>query len=143
MPASTQEKAAQLARVQLFGGVGGPALELIAEHVGEIDFKSGDYIVRQGQIGNGLYIILSGAARVVRSGEELARVGPGDSFGELAVIDQLPRVANVIADGPVTCLGLASWDLLPLLEKEPTIALNMMRELSSRVRSLAGMHYRH
>ncbi|MBA2488747.1 MAG: cyclic nucleotide-binding domain-containing protein [Candidatus Limnocylindrales bacterium] len=143
MPASTQEKVAQLARVQLFGGVSRPALERIAELVGEIDFSAGDYIVRQGQLGNGLYIILSGTARVVRSGEDLARLGPGDSFGELAVIDRSPRMANVIADEPVTCFGLASWDLLPLLEKEPIIAVNMLRELSSRVRSLAGMHHRH
>ncbi len=141
MSLSTQAKADHLSQVQLFRGVDRQALERIAERAGEISFESGSHIVSQGQIGNGLYVILSGSARVVRSDRELERLEAGDFFGELAVIDQQPRAAHVLADGPVTCLALASWDLLPLLAEEPAIALNLLQGLASRVRASSQHHH--
>jgi CRP-like cAMP-binding protein len=90
--------------------------------------------VLQGQVGNGLYIVVSGAARVVQGADVLARLGPGDFFGELAVIDQQPRSASAYAEGPSSCLALASWDLMALLAEEPALALNLLRELASRLR---------
>lgn len=143
MPLNTMEKAEQLARVALFRGVDRPALDRIAERAGEISFAPGYFIVRQGQIGNGLYIILSGTARAVSGEDELLRLGPGDLFGELAVIDQRPRAANVVADGHVTCLALASWDLIPLLHEEPAMALNLLTEMASRLRVCAGLQHHH
>lgn len=141
MTLSVAEKADWLAKVQLFRGVDREALERIAEQVGEVDFAAGRHIVLQGQIGNGLYLLVSGHARVVRGDTELAQMGPGDFFGELAVIDQQPRLASVIADEPVTCLALASWDLLSLLDREPTVARNLLLELTARLRELGEQQH--
>jgi CRP-like cAMP-binding protein len=71
----------------------------------------------------------------VAGGEELARIGPGEVLGELSVIDQRPRSATAYAIGPTTCLALASWDLMSLIETEPHPAVNLLRELAGRLRS--------
>ena len=136
MPMSTQEKADWLARIPLFRGVERPVLERVAARCTEVDFPAGYHIVRQGQVGNGLCLLVSGTAEVIHGDDRLARLEPGDFFGELGVIDQLPRMASVVATEPVRCLALASWDLLPVLEEEPAMALNMLRELSARIREL-------
>ena len=91
-------------------------------------FGDGQVIVQQGQVGNGLYIVVSGDVRIVAAGDELARLDPGDFVGELTVIDQQPRNATAYAVGLTTCLALASWDLIALLERDPGLALNMLRD---------------
>lgn len=140
MALSTDEKVAWLARVQLFRGCSPESLERIAAMTGEIEFPAAHHIVQQGLIGNGLYILIAGTARVVRGDEILAHLGPGDFFGELAVLDQLPRIASVIAEAPTTCLALASWDLIAEIERDPRLALNLLRELALRLRELEDLH---
>ena len=142
MPLSTQEKAAALARVPLFAGISSESMARLAEATGEQDFGAGQFIVRQGQVGTGLYVVLSGSVKVVRGADELARLGGGDFFGELSVIDQQPRNASVQAVEPTACLALASWDLLALLESDAQLSLNLIRGLVERVRS-AGEQHRH
>ena len=75
VPITAQQKAAWLARVHLFAGISDESMARLAEVVGEVDFPAGSWIVRQGQIGTGLYVILSGRARVIRGSEELAQLG--------------------------------------------------------------------
>jgi CRP-like cAMP-binding protein len=140
MALTTEEKMAWLERVELFKGVPEDALRRIAERSGEIEFPPGRYIVRQGVIGNGLYIIISGRARVVKGDEVVAELGPGDFFGELSVIDQLPRLATVIAEEPTTCLALASWDMIAEIERDPQLALNLLRGLALRLRAAREQH---
>jgi CRP-like cAMP-binding protein len=137
---TTQEKTAWLARVDLFAGLPADAVGRIAERCGEIDFPADRHIVTQGIIGNGLYIVISGRARVVKGDEVIAELGPGDFFGELSVIDQMPRLATVIADEPTTCLGLASWDLIAEIERDPKLALNLLRALALRLRAARDEH---
>jgi CRP-like cAMP-binding protein len=134
MALSREERRAFLERVPLFTGCPPESLARVAEAVGELEFRDGQLIVQRGQVGNGLYIIVSGTAVVMVGSEQLARIGPGDFFGELAVLDQQPRVASVLAEGPTACLALASWDLLSLLEQDSQLALNMLRELARRIR---------
>jgi CRP-like cAMP-binding protein len=142
MALTTEEKMAWLERVELFKGLPADAMRRIAERCGEIDFPPGRHIVTQGMIGNGLYIVVAGRARVVKGDEVVAELGPGDFFGELSVIDQLPRMASVIADEPTTCLALASWDLIAEIERDPQLALNLLRGLALRLRA-AGEQHRH
>lgn len=142
MPLSTQDKAAALARVPLFAGISDESMSALADSTGEQDFAPGQFIVRQGQVGTGLYVVISGAVKVLRGSEELATLGPSDFFGELSVIDQEPRNASVQASQPTVVLALASWDLLGLLEKDTALALNLIRGLVARIRS-AGEQHRH
>lgn len=134
MPLSIDEKRGWLAQIPLFRGCSEDVVAQLVELTGELTFEDGQPIVQQGQLGNGLYIIVSGAARVVIGGEELARFGPGDFVGELAVIDQQPRIASAFAMGETSCLALASWDLVTVLEREPRLAMNLLTELASRLR---------
>ena len=142
MPVSTQDKAAALARVPLFEGISEESMTRLTEVAGEVEFPAGHYIVRQGQLGSGLYVVLEGSIRVVRGSTEIARLGPGEFIGELSVIDQLPRMASAEAVEDTRCLAVASWDLLKLLETDPALALNLIRGLASRLRQ-AGEHHRH
>jgi len=131
-------KADLLGRSELFRGASSAALTKLAERAGEQAFAAGDYLVRQGQAGTGLWVIVSGGARVVRGSEELTRLGPGEFVGELAVIDQEPRVASVVAVGPTVGLGLASWDLFAVLDQDPELAAVMLRGLAGRLRHVIG-----
>lgn len=134
MPLSNEEKVAWLAKVPLLRDCDAQVIEAIAAASGEQEFAADQAIVRQGQIGNGLYVVVSGAVRIVAGSEELARLGPGDFFGELSVIDQQPRNASAYAEGPTVCLALASWDLIAMLEQDPGLAMNLLRQLAGRLR---------
>lgn len=142
MPLTALDKASALARVPLFMGISGESMERLAAVAGEIEFKPGQFVVLQGQVGTGLYVILEGSAHVVRGSDDIATLGPGDFFGELSVIDQQPRNASVQAVDRVSCLALASWDLLDLLESDPKLSLNMIRGLAARIRE-QGYQHRH
>jgi CRP-like cAMP-binding protein len=131
---SRQEKRTWLEHVPLFRGCEALTLDRLADATDALEFAAGHAIVQQGQVGNGLYIVVSGAVRIVAGDADLARLGPGDFFGELSVIDQQPRTATVMAEGPTTCLALASWDLIAMLEQDSDLAMNLLRELASRLR---------
>ncbi len=125
-----------LASAPLLAGVDEAGLARIAERVVEVEFAADHVIARQGEVGTGFFLIASGQVRVVRDGQTLARMGPGDFFGELSVLDGRPRIAQVIADGPTVCLALASWDFEAVVKDEPTVALAILRGLAGRLRAL-------
>jgi CRP-like cAMP-binding protein len=128
-----------LAGCPLFGGVTPDDLAAIGDRALEVDFPADHVIARQGEIGTGFFVIVDGTARVVRDGQELARLGPGDFFGEMSVIDGLPRVAQVVTTAPTRCLALASWEFERLILDHPTIGLAILRGLSARLRSKTEM----
>ena len=142
MPLTTTDIASALARVPLFEGISDESMERLVAVTGELEFEAGQYIVLQGQVGTGLYVVVDGAARVLRGTEEIATVGPGDFFGELSVIDQMPRNASVQAAESTRCLAVASWDLLDLVETDPKFALNLIKGLVIRLRA-QGFQHRH
>jgi CRP-like cAMP-binding protein len=125
-----------LARARLFAGADPAGLERIAARMTELDVPADRVIVRQGEIGTGFFIVVSGAVRVVRDGETLAELGPGAFFGELSVIDRQPRLAQVISSQPTTCLALASWDFEAVIGEQPGVAMAILRELAGRLREL-------
>lgn len=132
----TQDRRAQLlGACPLFGGVRPEDLAAIGERSIEVDFGPDHVIARQGEIGTGLFVIVEGEVRVVRDGVDLARLGPGDFFGEMSVIDGLPRVAQVVTSAPTRCLALASWEFERTVLDHPTIGLAILRGLSARLRA--------
>jgi CRP-like cAMP-binding protein len=136
MTLSRDRKAALLATARLFDGVDPDGMDRIAAVAVEVDFPADHVIARQGEIGTGFFVVISGAARVVRAGATVATIGPGDFFGELSVLDGRPRVAQVIADAPTTCLALASWDFEAVLLEEPRVTLAILRAMATRLRDL-------
>ena len=82
------------------------------------------------------YVVVEGSVRVVRDGKEVAILRPGEFFGELSILDGLPRIAQVVAVEPTRCLALASWDFEQALLESPPLALAILRGLATRVRSV-------
>jgi signal transduction histidine kinase len=104
-------------------------------------FKSGEVIFAAGDPGDGFYVVNSGAVRisaVVGQNEPrvLATIGEGDFFGEMAVLDDAPRSATATAEGETTAIFLGRDRLLQLLERQPQLALSLIREFSLRMRAL-------
>ena len=133
----TREQTTQLlGRTRLFSGVDAAGLERVAARVTELDVPADRVIARQGEIGTGFFVIVSGGVRVVRDGEVVAALGPGEFFGELSVLDGRPRVAQVVSTEPTTCLALASWDFEAVVGEQPSVALAILRELAGRLREL-------
>lgn len=131
-----------LAAAPLLAGVDPAGLDRIADRIVEVTFTDGHVIARQGEVGTGFFLIAAGGARVVRGGETIATLGPGDFFGELSVLDGQPRVAQVLAQGETTCLALATWDLEAIINEQPSVGLALLRGLAGRLRTLteAGRH---
>jgi CRP/FNR family cyclic AMP-dependent transcriptional regulator len=140
MTLTRDRRSALLSAATLFDGLDNEAMERIAAVAVEVEFPADHVIARQGEIGTGFFVIASGGARVVRDGEAVATLAPGDFFGELSVLDGRPRVAQVVADGPTTCLALASWDFETLLLEEPKISFALLRGLAARLRDVTEAH---
>jgi CRP-like cAMP-binding protein len=140
MTLTRDRKSALLAAARLFDGVDAEGMDRIAAVAVEVEFPADHVIARQGEIGTGFFVIVDGGVRVVRDGETIATLGPGDFFGELSVLDGRPRIAQVVADGPTTCLALASWDFEAVLLAEPRVSLSILRGLAGRLRDLTEAH---
>jgi CRP/FNR family cyclic AMP-dependent transcriptional regulator len=140
MTLTREETLRRLGETRLFAGVDAAGLDIIAARVSELEVPADRVIVRQGEIGTGFYIVDSGAVRVVRDGETIARLGPGEFFGELSVLDGRPRVAQVVSIEPTVCLALASWDFEAVVAEQPSVALAILRELAGRLRDLTEAH---
>jgi len=136
MALTHDRKSAMLSAARLFDGVDAEGMDRIASVALEVDFPADHVIARQGDIGTGFFVIVDGGARVVRDGATIATLGPGAFFGELSVLDGRPRVAQVIATGPTTCLALATWDFEAVLLEEPRVTLAILRGLATRLRDL-------
>ena len=129
-----------LSETRLFASVDAGGLARIADRVTELEVPAERVIARQGEFGTGFFIIVSGMVRVVRDGETLAELGPGDFFGELSVLDGKPRNAQVISTQPTTCLALATWEFEAVVNEQPSVALAILRELAGRLRELTDAH---
>ena len=133
----TQDRRAELlAACPLFKGIDADGLTLLAERATAVDFPAGHVIARQGEIGTGFFVIVSGLVRVVRDGNVVARLGAGEFFGELSVLDRMPRNATVAAEEPTSCLALASWDFEKVLLEEPALTLAILRGVARRLREV-------
>jgi len=136
MTLTLDRKAELLSAARLFDGVDAEGMDRIAAVAVQVDFPDNHVVARQGEIGTGFFVVVDGSARVIRDGEPLATIGPGDFFGELSVLDGRPRTAQVVTEGPTTCLALASWDFEAVLLEEPRVALALLRGLALRLRDL-------
>jgi len=131
---------AMLRAVPLFAEASPDDLAALAAAATEVEIPPGRTIVRQGDPANGLFVIVEGRCHVVRDGAVLATLGPGEWFGELAVLDRGPRVASVVADAPSRLLALSAWDAERLLLERPPLALGVARTLASRLRTATEDH---
>ena len=123
----------QLASVPLLAGLDARIRRRLADTGKRRTYAAEEEIVRQGSNGTALYIVLSGQGRVVRDGEAIGKVEAGDFFGELALIEEHPRSASVVAATETECLLFPAWEFTALLEEHPAIAVPIMRALIQRL----------
>ena len=123
----------QLASVPLLAGLEPRVRRRLAEVGKRRTYRPDEEIVREGSTGTALYILLSGEARVEQNGKEIGRLAAGDFFGELALIEEHPRSATVVAATDTDCLLFPAWEFTALLEEHPEVAVPILRVLIRRL----------
>jgi CRP-like cAMP-binding protein len=124
-----------LRRVPLFEDFDRRDLERLARSFKERTFQAGSTVAGEGKSAAGFFVIESGEATVSLRGDEHGKLGPGDYFGEIALIDDGARSATVTADSDLHCFGLTSWEFRPLVESNASIAWKLLETLAKRLRS--------
>jgi CRP-like cAMP-binding protein len=124
----------QLANVPIFADLPLKGLKQIERITRERTYQEGATIFEEGSEGVGMFIVVAGKAEASRDSTPLATYGPGDFFGEMALIDHNRRSATLKALETTTCLMIARWDFIPELQNSPDIALHMLQEMSHRLR---------
>lgn len=118
--------------VPLFADLDESALERIAAIANEFEASSGHVLMEKGQPGTGVFIIEEGSVRVDRPDGDPVMLGPGEFVGELSVLADAPRTARVCVEGDLRGLAIRRNDLMTLLEREPSMALSMLRSVARR-----------
>lgn len=132
-----QDIVARLANVPIFSGCSKRELALIARSAKTVTHRKGTVIAREGEPGVGLFVILEGECEVTVGGRRRARLGPGDFFGEIALLDGGPRTATVTALTDVTLAGITGWVFRGLITEHPRIALKTLEAVAGRLRSIS------
>jgi len=124
-----------LKRVPIFSDLDGKELERIASSMKQRTFNAGDTVTSEGKTGVGFFVIEEGEATVTVGGDERRRLGPGDYFGEVALLNESARTATITADTELRCYGLTSWEFRPLVETHGSIAWKLLQAMSKTYQS--------
>ena len=130
-----------LASVPLFAALSTKDLQKLAKVSDEVTIEAGRVLVEQGTTGRECYVIVEGEAEVFRADQNLATLGPGEAFGELALLDGGPRTASVRAATNLTVLVLGPREFGGLLDEVPGIAHQILANLAGRIRTLDDKIY--
>ena len=123
-------RAESLQQVGLFAGLNQRQLRRLAAKFRERRFASGTAVVEQGKMsGVGFFVVADGEATVRVDGREVAKLGPGDHFGELALIAERERSATVTAETPLQCLEIPVWDFRDFVKADPDVAWKLLRHV--------------
>jgi CRP/FNR family transcriptional regulator, cyclic AMP receptor protein len=122
-----------LKRVPLFAGCSKAELRELALVADELDLREGRTLVREGQAGREFFVLVEGSVRVSRKGRKLNDLGPGDWFGEIALLANTPRTATVTATSPIRVLVVTDRSFRRVVESMPTIALKVLATLGERL----------
>lgn len=124
-----------LRTVSLFEGLDDDELSRLADRFQERTVPEGGVVVEEGSTGTSFFVIAEGAATVSVGGDVKATVGPGDSFGEMAVIDEDVRSASVVAATDLRLYFLTPWEFRPFVREQPEVAWKLLQSLSRRLRA--------
>jgi CRP/FNR family cyclic AMP-dependent transcriptional regulator len=123
-----------LHRVPIFQDLDGRELERISATMKERTFKAGDKVTTEGRAGVGFFVIEAGTAQVTVGGANRRNLGPGDYFGEVALLTDSPRTATITAETDLRCYGMTSWDFKPLVESHSSIAWKLLQAMAKNYR---------
>jgi CRP/FNR family cyclic AMP-dependent transcriptional regulator len=123
-----------LGQVPLFAGVKSKDLKRLEKRMSERSFGEGDTITTEGESGIGFFVIEDGNASVSIGGKIVRTLGPGEHFGEIALIDSGPRSATIVASTDLRCRGMSAWEFKPFVEEHPEVAWALLETLAGRLR---------
>lgn len=129
-----------LRNVPIFKGLPPHDLEAVARSLKERTYEPGTAIVRQGDPGVGFFLIAEGRVSVAHDGHHIRDLGPGDFFGELALLEERVRTATVTAAERTRCLQLVRWDFRALMKEHPDMAVRVLEVVVQRLRDHASAH---
>jgi CRP-like cAMP-binding protein len=109
------------------------ALEQVLRTAREQSYSAGDAVVTEGDPATRLFVIVDGTATVEQDGQTVGTIGPGEFFGELALIEEHGRSATVRAETDLTCLVITGWEFRASLEEHPQMAIPMLNTIISRL----------
>ena len=124
-----------IAKIPLFADLEKRELERIADSFKERRYGAGETIATEGKSGAGFFVIGEGTAVVTVQGNERATLGPGDYFGEIALIDEGARTATLTAESDMTCYGMTFWEFRPIVESDARIAWKLLQALARKLRA--------
>jgi CRP-like cAMP-binding protein len=128
-----------LGAVPLFAGMSKSRLRSLSDRAKVVGYDSDRRVLGEGVRGGGsVFVLLEGTARVEVGGRTIGRLGPGDVFGEMALLDGRPRAASVVADSAIVAVRLSRTAFLDLVRSDPEIALRVMEGLAARLRECQG-----
>ncbi|MGZ5128651.1 MAG: cyclic nucleotide-binding domain-containing protein [Actinomycetota bacterium] len=131
-----RQTALALGGIPLFADFSKKHLNRLAAEADELSFDPGATVVKEGDLGETLFVVLEGEGKVVRGGRKVGAVLPGDFFGELSAIDGGPRSASVVAVTPLRVLRLFRRTLMSLIDDEPQVTLKLLDGIVRRVRQI-------
>jgi CRP/FNR family transcriptional regulator, cyclic AMP receptor protein len=130
---SRDTKVEALKQAPLFEGLSDKELTEVAMRTEDLDFPAGKVLCREGESGSEFYVIMEGEAEVTRDGRKLATHGSGGFFGEIALVEDVPRTATVTATTPVRCFVLTRGRFLHVLDDFPDVERKVLRALAKRL----------
>jgi CRP-like cAMP-binding protein len=122
--------------VALFSDVSDKDLRSIAASMRRRPFDAGDQIVAEGEGGVGFFFVETGIAAVTVDGTQVATIGPGNHFGEIALLSGAERTATVSAQSDVVVWGMPAWNFRPLVREQPSVTMKLLEGMA---RQLAGV----
>ena len=125
-----------LGKVLLFRGVPKRDLQRLAKSAHHMTFQAGAHLTDEDQVGVTFFVVVKGEADVSVSGQPRRRLGPGDYFGEMSIIDRSPRSAEVVAATDLECLVFTQWEFRPFLKDHPDVAWAVLESLVRRLREV-------
>ena len=134
MRSKKSRKNEALSNVILFSGCDAREISRIASLATEIEVPAGKVLAREGEPGREFYVILDGKADVQIGGKQVATLGPGDFFGEMALLDQGPRVATVTAASEMEVVVLDPREFVSLIDEHPAVARKVLKVMAGRLR---------
>ena len=135
MSMNQQELVDTLSSLSLFADLTRPQVEAVAHKMAEESYPTGQRILRQGFTGTGFYVIVDGEVAVKIDGDEIARLGKGDFFGEMSILLGEPPVADVVTTRQLRVLHLGGPELEGFLRDHPPVMYRMLKQLAVRLRN--------
>ncbi len=127
------DKISHLQQIPLFDGLGKKELRFLAQMTSEVGVHEGSILVKEGEMGQEAMIVESGTAEVRRGDRKIDHLGPGDFFGEMSLINHMPRNADVVATSDMTLLVMNSREFSSVLSEYPEIAVKILKTVVRRL----------